>query len=164
LAFLQKKDDPTIWLQYRNYGSGQARLSLLKILEQPESPSFTSRDLLESLANEDVWHEFLDIKLGAWADKNLRRMSEEAGVKEVYDKYYDGLSGYVHGNWSAVRHAVFGICLNPLHRFHRLPLPPRTLTHDAVPDIVKVANLALDRLAALYPPFKPRLNLKVRKG
>jgi uncharacterized protein DUF5677 len=104
-----------------------------------------------------MWLEFQDIKLGAWADKNLRKMAEEAGEKAFYDRYYDALSGYVHGNWLAVRHAVFGPCLNPLHRFHRIPLPPRLLIDDAVPDLRKICNLALDKFAHLYPPFKMRL-------
>ena len=101
--------------------------------------------------------EFLDIKLGAWTDKNLRQMAEEAGLKPFYDKYYDALSGYVHSNWSAVLHSNFGLCLNPLHRFHRIPIPPRMLIDDAVPDLVKLINLTMDQVTTLYPPFKARL-------
>jgi hypothetical protein len=159
LSFLAHKDDATIWMQYRNYGTGQAKLTYLKNVSLEDLPSFTTRELLESLVNEDQWLEFQDIKLGAWADKNLRQMAEEAGVKDTYDRYYDGLSGYVHGNWSAVRHAVFGNCLNPLHRFHRIPIRPHYLPQDAVPDLVKIANMALDLIGALYPTFKPRLRL-----
>ncbi|MEJ0012653.1 MAG: DUF5677 domain-containing protein [Bauldia sp.] len=162
LSFLSSKDDPTIWMQYRNYGAGQSKLAYLKNVSVEDLPSFTTRELLESLANEDMWMEFQDINLGAWSDKNLRKMAEEAGVKDVYDRYYDGLSAYVHANWSATRHAVYGDCVNPLHRFHRVPVPPRFLFQDTVPDIVKIANLALERVAILYPPFKPRLHLKVQ--
>lgn len=157
LSFLVHHDNPTVWLQYRNYGAGQLRLAFLKRINQDYVPSFMSTALLEQLANEDMWLEFQDIKLGAWADKNLRKMAEEAGEKAFYDRYYDALSGYVHGNWLAVRHAVFGPCLNPLHRFHRIPLPPRLLIDDAVPDLRKICNLALDKFAHLYPPFKMRL-------
>ncbi|WP_210331148.1 DUF5677 domain-containing protein [Microvirga terrestris] len=159
LSFLVAKDDETVWLQYRNYGYGQTKLAYLKNISVTDIPSFLTLELLESIANEDMWIEFQDIKLGAWSDKNLRKMAEEAGVKDVYDRYYDTLSGYVHGNWMAVRHSVFGECLNPLHRFHRIPLPPREFTQDAVPDIVKLLNLCLERLASLYPPFKPRFRL-----
>jgi len=162
LCFLASKDDETIWLQYRNYGNGQVKLAYLKNLSAADIPSFLTLELLETLANEDMWLEFQDIKLGAWADKNLRKMAEEAGVKDIYDRYYDAVSGYVHGNWIAVRHSVFGECLNPLHRFHRIPLPPRILSEDAVPDIVKILNLSLDKLASLYPSFKPRLHLKTK--
>jgi hypothetical protein len=157
LAYLVHHDNPTVWLQYRNYGTGQSKLAFLKRLDQDEVPSFISAELLEQLANQDAWMEFQDIKLGAWADKNLRNMAQEAGEKAFYDRYYDVLSGYVHGNWSAISHAVFGLCLNPLHRFHRVPLAPRLLIDDAVPDLTKIVNLALDKLAHMYPPFKPRL-------
>lgn len=156
LAYLVHHDNPTIWLQYRNYGAGQSKLAFLKLLDQDEVPSFISTELLEQLANQDAWLEFQDIKLGAWADKNLRNMAQEAGEKAFYDRYYDALSGYVHGNWSAVSHSVFGLCLNPLHRFHRIPHPPRLLVDDAVPDLTKIANLALDKLTQMYAPFKPR--------
>lgn len=159
LSYLAQKDDPTIWMQYRNYGAGQSKLAYLKTIQSIELPSYTSKELLEQLANEDLWLEFQDIKLGAWADKDLRKMSQEASVKDVYDRYYDGLSGYVHANWSAVRHAAYDVCLNPLHRFHRVPVPPRFFEQTAVPDLVKIANVALDRLNQLYPAFKKRLKV-----
>jgi hypothetical protein len=85
LSFLAQRDEPTIWMQYRNYGTGQAKLTYLKNVSVDDLPSFTTRELLEHLVNEDQWLEFQDIKFGAWADKNLRKMSEEAGVKDVYD-------------------------------------------------------------------------------
>jgi Family of unknown function (DUF5677) len=160
LSFLAKKDDPTIWLQYRQYGAGQAKLAFLKFNEQ-DAPAFVTKSLLEDLANYDRWMEFQDIKLGAWADKQLRKMAEEAGVKPLYDKYYDSLSGYVHSNWAAVSHAAFGLCLSPLHRFHRIPMPPRFFGEDSVPDLMKLINVALDRIAMLYPPFKARVRREV---
>jgi Family of unknown function (DUF5677) len=159
LTLLAKRDDPTIWLQYRNYGTGQAKLGFLKFHEE-DAPSFVTRELLEEIANSDMWLEFQDIKLGAWSDKNLRTMAEESGLKSFNDRYYDTLSGYAHANWAAVRHDAFGICANPLHRFHRIPMPPRFLSDDSVPDLIKIANLALDQLTKLYPPFKPRLRHK----
>ncbi|MBR1350848.1 DUF5677 domain-containing protein [Bradyrhizobium sp. U87765 SZCCT0134] len=164
LAYLAHKDDPTIWLQYRNYGSGQAKLAYLKHLDLDEAPSFISAELLQSFANEDIWMEHLDIKLGAWANKNLRTISEEAGLKTFYDTYYDALSGYVHANWAAVRHAAFAQCANPLHRLHRIPIPPRKLNEDTVPDLAKICNLALEKVAHLFPPFKSRLKWRNAVG
>ncbi|WP_439408387.1 DUF5677 domain-containing protein [Bradyrhizobium sp. DASA03076] len=157
LAYLAHHDNPTVWMQYRHYGAGQIKLAFLKRINEDDVPSFISTELLEQMANHDTWLEFQDIKLGAWADRNLRDMAKDAGEKAFYDRYYDLLSGYVHGNWSAALHSVFGQCLNPLHRFHRIPMPPRILIDDAVPDLKKICNLALDKLAQMYPPFKPRL-------
>jgi hypothetical protein len=157
LKYLVKYDDEKLWMQYRNYGSGQTKLALLKNLRDESLPSFIDLHELEFLANEDAWMEFRDINLGVWADKNLRKMAEEAGAKDVYDKYYDILSGFVHGSWSAVRDAVFAVCANPLHRFHRIPMPPRFRMRSVARDLFKIGNQSLDQLASLYPPFKVRL-------
>jgi len=164
LAYLAEKDDQTIWNQFRHYGVGQAKLALLKNIDQETLPSFMSIEVLETLANEDMWAEYQDINLGAWANKNLRQMATDCGIKDVYDQYYDSLSGFVHGNWSAVRQVVFTHCLNPLHRFHRIPLPPRAFEEDALPDLIKFTNLCLERLNSLYPTFKPRIKYCYRKN
>ncbi len=156
LRFLASKDDPTIWLQYRNYGSGQNKLAFLKNFEQSEQ-TFIDIEELHRLANEDRWMEFLDIKLGSWSDKNLRKMAEESGAKDIYDKYYDALSGFVHGTWGAVRATCLTECANPLHRFHRVPVPPRADLKSVLVDICKLVNRCLDELTGLYPTFKPRL-------
>jgi hypothetical protein len=145
-------------MQYRNYGASQAKLAYLKYNEK-DAPAFVTRELLEGLANADVWMEFQDIKMGAWADKNLRQMAIEGGSKDFYDKYYDTLSGYAHANWSAVGESVFSLCVNPLHRFHKVPVPPRFFIGDAVPDMVKIVNLALDEINTLTPSFKSRLKI-----
>ena len=83
LAYLVHHDNPTIWLQYRNYGAGQSKLAFLKLLDQDEVPSFISTELLEQLANQDAWLEFQDtswvrgsIKTCAiWRKKRERRPS-----------------------------------------------------------------------------------------
>jgi hypothetical protein len=153
LRYLTAKDDINIWSQYRSYGSGQA----LKNLREEDVPAFVDLTLLEFLANEDMWLELQDIKLGHWADLDLRKMSVEAGVKEVYDKYYDLASGYSHGHWACVRDTVFTTCLNPLHRFHRVPGPAKRIMPSVLVDACKLVNRMLDDLNHLYPAFKPRL-------
>lgn len=157
LHFLTSKDDTAIWLQYRRYGSGQAKLAFLKNLREEDVPGFVDLKLLEELANEDMWMEFQDIELGHWAKLDLRKMADEAGVKDVYDKYYDWSSGYAHGHWTCVRDTVFVNCLNPLHRFHRIPAPPKSNMPSILVDACKLVNRMLDDLNHLYPAFKPRL-------
>ena len=156
LKYLRVKDSPTVWRQYRNYGVGQAGLALLKTSEIGEVPDYLDTKKLEMLANEDAWMEFQDIDLGAWANKNLRAMSKEAGVKDVYDRYYDWPSGFVHGNWGSIRDSVFTTCLNPLHRLHRVPYPLQPMP-SVLSDCRKVCNLLLDELDALYPRFNTRI-------
>lgn len=157
LKYLSFKDEATIWMQYRNYGAGQAKLSFLKHITSEDVPDYVDLEELEMHANADMWMEYQDINLGAWDNKNLRAMAQEAGIKDIYDKYYDWPSGFVHANWSAVRDTTFELCLNPLHRFHRVASFPRIDMNDALIDAGKLVNLLLDELNKLYPTFKPRL-------
>lgn len=160
LKYLSHKDDSSIWKQYRNYGAGQSKLSFLKHITADSVPDYVNIEDLERHASADMWMEFQEIDLGAWSNKNLRRMAEGAGVKEVYDRYYDWPSGFVHANWSAVRDTVFEMCGNPLHRLHRVASFPRLNMNDTVVDAGKLVNLMLDELNKLYPTFKPRIRTK----
>lgn len=159
LKYLSHKDDETIWRQYRNYGSGQTALAFLKNSFAEEAPDSIDMERLEALANEDAWLETIDIAVGNWAKLDLRRMATDAGVKDLYDAYYDWTSGFIHGHWGAVRDSSFTTCMNPLHRLHRVPSPgnpmPAILT-----DCCKICNLGLDEIGKLYPTFKPRIDWK----
>lgn len=156
-SYLAKKDDATIWLQYRSAGSGQIKLAFLKNIREEDAPGFVDLSILEGLANEDRWMEFQDIPLGHWANLNLRKIAEEAGVKDVYDRYYDWSSNYTHSQWGAVRDAAFTTCLNPLHRFHRIPTFMKGDMPSIISDCCKILNRMLDELNQLYPAFKPRI-------
>jgi hypothetical protein len=156
LHYLAAKDDPSLWLQYRNYSAGQAKLSFLKLVREEEIPQFVSLDELHDLANEDTWMEFQNIDLGSWQGKDLRKMAEETGCKDVYDRYYSWTSGFSHGHWTSVRDATFTTCFNSLHRFHRIPAPPRAMP-SVLFDACKLANRMLDDLNSLYPPFETRI-------
>ena len=103
--------------------------------------------------------ESKDIVIGSWAKLNLRKMAEESGTKDLYDVHYDWASGFVHGNWGAVRDATFTTCLNPLHRLHRVPMPMASMP-SVVDDCCKLCNRALDEVNRLYPSFKPRISWK----
>jgi hypothetical protein len=158
LEFLGTKDDQTLWSQYRRYGAGQAKLAFLKNIDPSSTPDFLDLDMLEQLANEDMWLEFEDIHVGNWAKTDLRSMAQQAGVKDVYDRYYDWSSGFAHGHWMAVRETAFVNCLNPLHRFHRIPGAPLAPLPSVLADGAKLVNRMLDRLNALYPGRIGRLS------
>jgi hypothetical protein len=155
-AYLTKKNEAGLWARYRNYGTGQIKLNFLKLLEQEDVPAFIDMEFLERLMNEDFWHEHLEINLGHWAGADLRKLAEEADSKEIYDKYYSTTSPFVHGSWGAVRTVVFETCLNPLHRFHRVPALPNLLMRPTFEDLKKLLNQSLDLLASNYPEFKIR--------
>ena len=160
LAYLTKKDSAEMWMKYRNYGSGQAKLTFLKYEAGQFETEFLNRQLLEEFTNEDMWQEFVDIGLGHWANSDLRKMSEEAGVKDEYDKYYSWTSGFVHGQWHAVRSSVLTMCRNPLHRFHRIARSESRMLESAMPDGVALVDKILDVLNVAYPSFDLRTKVE----
>jgi hypothetical protein len=159
LAYLAHRNEDELWITYRNYGSGQAKLAFLKTVEGSAVPDFLSLDILEMIANEDRWQEFVPINLGHWEKRNLRLMSDTAGVKDSYDQYYPWTSAFLHGNWAAVRNVEFDICANPLHRLHRLLRESPLRLEDVVFDASKVADHVLAIVDQLYPGFQHRVCL-----
>lgn len=158
LGFLLRRDNSKLWQKFRSHGSGQAKLTFLKMIDiDSDLPNYIDLDELELFANEDIWQEFTSIELGNWAGMDLRKMSEEADLKHVYDKYYGWPSGYVHGQWGAVRDTVFDLCLNPLHRYHRIPSSPNRFMGSVAIDALHLVNMLLDSLNTAYPSFKPRV-------
>jgi len=151
LAYLMAKNDPALWAKYRHYGSGQAKLALLKIAEAAQPPHSVSSEILQQIANEDVWQEYVDIELGHWAGADLRKMAEESGTKDVYDAQYGWNSGFVHGQWAAVRDTALTTCLNPLHRLHRIPLNGLRDSGDTFPDARTIVQGMITDLSKLYP-------------
>jgi hypothetical protein len=157
LKYLEHKDDPSEWMKFRTYGTGKSKMVFLKNIQTEDVPNFINLQDLYTYSNEDMWQEFSDIGITTWTDKNLRRMAEEVGIKDIYDNYYDWSSGYVHGNWSAIRDTIFTICLNPLHRYHRIPFLPKFDMPSVLPDIVKITNMMLEVVNRFYPSFKLRI-------
>jgi Family of unknown function (DUF5677) len=159
LKYLSHKDEETIWMQYRNYGSGQTALAFLKNVFAEETPDSIDMERLEMLANEDAWLETKDIAVGNWAKLDLRKMATDSGEKDLYDAYYDWTSGFVHGHWGAVRDSSFTVCMNPLHRLHRVPAPGNPMP-TVLTDCCKICNRGLDEIGKLFPSFKPRIDWK----
>ena len=157
LAYLINRNDTTLWQSYRVYGAGQAKLSFLKVAEKDESPSYISLQTLQALANEDQWQEYLKIDLGHWDKTNLRQMSEVAGVKTDYDNFYSWPSAFAHGHWGALRDSVLTVCMNPLHRLHRIPRPGARMLNDVIPDICSLFDKILGIVNAAYPTFSGTL-------
>lgn len=158
LRYLLKLDKQEIWDKWRRYGSGQAKLNVLKLDEMEQSPSFVDQESLENIANEDIWEEMVSIELGHWTDKDLRKLSIECGLKEMYDRYYSWTSAFVHGNWGAVRESTYTTCGNPLHRLHRYPKDNQL--RDVISDAVSLVDQVLEEVSAVYPGFVARTHIE----
>ena len=151
---LQKeKNEPRVWDDYRSYGTGQVKLIYLKLQELKLDASSIDLDEMDLIANEDKWVEFVPINLGHWDATTLRNMAEEAKLKDLYDKFYNYTSGFMHGNWGAVRESVYQKCINPLHRYHRGPTCDLPLMPSVTKDAFEVTNKILDCLSIAYPTF-----------
>ncbi|MCE7524425.1 DUF5677 domain-containing protein [Alloalcanivorax xenomutans] len=152
LHYLSKADSAEMWQSYRVYGAGQAKLAFLKTQQtHGDLPNFIDESTLYSIANEDMWQEFLNIDVGHWASSNLRKLAMDSGTKDIYDQYYDWSSSYIHGNWAAVRDTNFVTCHNPLHRLHRIPRVAHRSLRSVEPDAVKLVNEMIDVLERLFP-------------
>jgi hypothetical protein len=151
LAYLIKKDDPALWEEFRNYGIGQMKLSYLKARDSKDKPAFIDEEFLKQITNEDKSEEFSDIELSHWASSDLRKMSEEAGCKDLYDAYYNWTSTFSHSSWGAIRESSFTMCANPLHRLHLIPSVNIYPLPGVLEDAVKVTNLILNLVESQYP-------------
>ena len=149
LAYLTSKDDPELWRSYRVFGAGQAKLAYLKLEEMEEELSYVDIETLKLLANEDIWEEFLPIELGHWQKQDTRKLSELAGVKDDYDRYFGWTSTFVHAHWGAVRDSVYDTCGNPLHRLHRIPRESARSLPDVLPD----ACICVDKVLELVRSY-----------
>ena len=150
--YLAHTESLAMWQSYRVYGSGQAKLAFLKAQQSTQDlPNFLDEATLHSIANEDTWQEFVDIDVGHWASSNLRKLAMDCGAKDVYDQYYDWSSGFIHGNWAAVRDTNFVSCHNPLHRLHRIPRVAHRTLNTVEPDALRLVNEMIDVLERLFP-------------
>jgi len=157
LRYLLNKGDEELWKKWRTYGAGQAKLNALRFDELMDAPKYINTQTIERIAGEDLWEEFININLGSWSGSDLRKMSEKAGVKPAYDKYYSWTSGYSHITWGAIRETSFETCGNPLHRLHRYP--KKSPLPDTLHDAAGLVNEILEDLNSVYPTFKTNIKI-----
>ncbi len=142
--YLGAQNDPQLWLTWRRFGNGQSKLAYLHAERHTDGvPEFIEIDALEAIANDDKWMEFQDIETGHWQKSNLREMAQKSDSKDVYDKYYQWTSTFVHGHWCATRDINFITCRNPLHRLHRIPRLVHRGSASALKDAIELSNLVL---------------------
>ena len=156
LTYLLKIDTPEAWQEFRSHGSGQAKLAVLH-MDRLGAPTFVKLEDLERLANEDMWLEHVTVDVGHWASRSVRDLASEAGLKDLYDRFYPWASSYAHGEWSSIRGATMTTCLNPLHRLHRVPLIDPAPEPSAIDDAAELVDTILAALDRAYPQFSYRL-------
>jgi len=110
--------------RFIEYGEGQQKLLMLHLQDNyPEESSLEglrADDLSDRLG--DFFPELLDIELGHWAKKDTRRLAQDVGMERLYRLVYSPTSSDLHGSWLSLKHSNLVHCVEPLHRFHRLPV------------------------------------------
>ena len=153
----KKASNTDIWTKYRDYGAGRFT-SIYKKLKSSRKrpPRLLNVPLIESIANEDKWNELREINYGDWRGKNLKKISKEIGQKELYDRYYEYLSDYVHVTWGSVRKSSMQKCCNILHRGHIIPSETMVLQLSSVTDCKRIMNKVLKLVDDAYPGLEAR--------
>ena len=162
LQYLSLQNDKQLWSKWREYGSGQAKLSVLKYEDEVEAPDYIDLSSIQQIAYEDKGPEFVNINLAGWSGIDLRKMSERVGLKGLYDQHYPPNSSFIHGTWSAVRESVLETCANPLHRLHRIPI--RNSLSETLESAADLVDEILQQVESLYPPFPWRLMGSSKEG
>jgi hypothetical protein len=111
------------------HGLGQTKLRAEHLKAAQENASDEKKESFAESINElERWvdsqqYRFLtDVNLGSWSETNLRKMAEEVGELPFYNYCYTLYSGSAHSMWHHIGIYNLEQCMNPLHRFHRVPV------------------------------------------
>ncbi len=164
LCYLLEKNDDDIFQNFIDYGKGKEKLLLLHIQDNYPNELTTGVEDIEKLELElgdPFFIEFLNVNFGNWIDKSARDMAFECGFEKQYRLIYNPTSEDVHGSWFSIRKANLTRCINPLHKFHRLPqkYPPPLFINPiilATDLVVKTINYCIRKYN--FPEFKEDLS------
>jgi hypothetical protein len=138
--WLMKRNDPTLFYQFKQYSLGKQKLLHLHVQDLTSEGREELEQFAEELAdevNEEIWEELLSVDLGGnFANMDMRKMAYEVDLQEIYRLVYSPASSELHGEWTSLKKFNLVRCANPLHRFHRLPqldaenyLSPQVVIH-----------------------------------
>lgn len=162
-SYLAKRGSEEDFRKFREYGEGQEKLLMLHLQDSyPEERSLEGRapqDISEELGG--FYPELIEIELGHWAKKDARQLAASVGMERFYRLVYSPASSDLHGTWMSLKHSSLCRCVEPLHRFHRLPAYSQPLAYlgtvDAATQILAHTLAVANETLALLPP--PELHL-----
>lgn len=164
LCYILKQNDDEIYQKFIDYGKGKEKLLLLHIQDNYPDALTTGVEEIEKLdleLGDPFFIEFLNVNFGNWIDKSARDMAFECGFEMEYRLIYNPTSEDVHGSWFSIRKANLTRCINPLHRFHRLPQknPPPLFLNPLILGTQLVEKM-IEFCIKYYnfPKFKENLN------
>lgn len=120
-------NDLGLYRKFKEYGLGKEKLLKLHVeeilgnIEEKNSSFSPLKESLEDSINSEIWEELLPIDLGGWSGLDTYKIAQKVGLKDLYRFLYSPTSADVHGEWISLRDTNLRRCINPLHRFHRVP-------------------------------------------
>lgn len=124
LCYLLKSKDEKLYKDFIEYGKGKEKLLMLHLQDTHSEDTGPSGEDTESLASGlggGLMPEVINIDLAFWTKKSARDMANDVGMMKFYRLIYDPTSSDIHGTWVSIKNINLIRCVNPLHRFHRLP-------------------------------------------
>lgn len=127
LSWLIKEGKQEDYEKFVEFGLGQEKLLMehLKARLDESDPKFKEKsaeiEYRKNWIDSQLLTNFLPVNVGNWTTKNVHKMAEEAQCMDIYNLSYTPFSNTVHGMWNTLARVNLKFCLNPLHKFHRLP-------------------------------------------
>ncbi|AVC44947.1 hypothetical protein B4919_09210 [Francisella tularensis subsp. novicida] len=123
LLSIDSDSTKNVWLEYKLYGIGKYKFSLLKERENNEANerSHFENIIIDTIVNEILWDEFVDIDLRYFDNKKIKDKFIDAGEEHLYNVLYEYDNNFIHGFWGAVRESSMLCCDNSAHRYHSVP-------------------------------------------
>ncbi len=127
LVWLIARANPDDFAAFVEYGLGQEKLFVEHLSSKVESRGTSIPGGSEFVERMRTWvqgqimSEFLPVNVGDWTDKSVRDRASEVGLDDDYQLGYAPHSSGLHGTWNVLAQTHLQHCLNPLHRFHRVP-------------------------------------------
>jgi hypothetical protein len=138
--------------KFISFGLGQMKLETEHRRAQLEADGRNpEKDLIvgasEAWINSQRWTFLTQVNLGAWSETSTRTMAEEASCIDFYNYVYAPFSAASHSMWHHVSRFNLLQCTNPLHRFHSVPVVPRS---EIDPHYLFLAGKYLDKCFRLF--------------
>lgn len=125
LSYLIHKNDPSLFERFKRYSLGKQKLYKLHLSDYADRTGLDlseAEEALEERISEEILEEFLPIELGSvFEGTDMRKMAAQVGLEDLYRLVYSPTSAELHGEWVSLKQHNLTLCVNPLHRFHRLP-------------------------------------------
>lgn len=122
--YLVRKGTEEEIIAFQKYSLGKEKVLMLHMQDTLQEKKTIEGESIDDLSNElggDFIAEMQKIDLKGWTKKNVRELSQEVGLENIYRWVVDPSSGEIHGSWSSIKKSNLVLCSQIMHRYHRVP-------------------------------------------